>query len=67
MVTLPMGRTLEISKSADPPSITVNFKKELKADEPQFFPITGILVRPWAVLAWGWNIELRIGKGNLSR
>jgi 2-oxoglutarate/2-oxoacid ferredoxin oxidoreductase subunit alpha len=38
-------------KSDDLPSIEVNFKKELKIDEPQFFPYLRDekQVRPWAV------------------
>jgi 2-oxoglutarate ferredoxin oxidoreductase subunit alpha len=37
--------------SADLPAIEVNFKKELKIDEPQFFPYVRDekLVRPWAI------------------
>jgi len=49
-------------KTSDLPSIDVNFKKELKTDEPQFFPYNRDekLVRPWAVPGTA-GLEHRIG------
>ena len=49
-------------KSGELPSIDVNFKKELKTDEPQFFPYNRDekLVRPWAVPGTA-GLEHRIG------
>ncbi len=49
-------------KTSDLPSIEVNFKKELKTDEPQFFPYNRDekLVRPWAVPGTA-GLEHRIG------
>ena len=50
-------------KTSDLPSIDVNFKKELKTDEPQFFPYNRDekLVRPWAVPGTA-GLEHRIGR-----
>src|SRR6478752_1032124 len=49
-------------KSSELPPIEVNFKKELKVDEPQFFPYNRDekLVRPWAVPGTA-GLEHRIG------
>ena len=49
-------------KSADLPAIEVNFKKELKVDEEQFFPYSRDekLVRPWAIPGVA-GLEHRIG------
>ena len=49
-------------KSDDLPSITVNFKTELKIDEEQFFPYLRDekLVRPWAIPGTA-GLEHRIG------
>ncbi len=49
-------------KTEDLPSITVNFKTELKVDEEQFFPYLRDekLVRPWAIPGTA-GLEHRIG------